>query len=184
MRIIAGTFRSRRIRTLPGRHLRPISDRLRESLFNILQRRVPGSVFLDAYAGSGAVGIEALSRGAHKVFFIEKHPRALALIRENLAGLGIEEAFEVLAEDVGAGLRGLARQGIETDICFLGPPYAETEEYERTLNLLGELKIVGEGGLVIAQHATRHRLGESYGRLRRTRLVRVGSNALSFYEPG
>lgn len=184
MRIIAGTFRSRRIRTLPGRHLRPISDRLRESLFNILQQRVPGSVFLDAYAGSGAVGIEALSRGARKVFFIEKHPRAVALIGENLASLGIAEAFEVLAEDVCAGLRALARQGVEADLCFLGPPYAETEEYERTLNLLGELKIVGEGGLVIAQHPTRHALGDRYGRLCRARLVRVGSNALSFYEPG
>ena len=159
MRIIAGTFRSRRLRTLPGLHLRPISDRLRETLFDILQQRVPGSVFIDAYAGSGAVGIEAVSRGARKVFFIEKHPRAVALIRENLASLGIEEAFEVLAEDVGVGLRGLERRAIEADICFLGPPYAETEEYERTLNVLGELKVVRRGGIVIAQHPTRHALG-------------------------
>lgn len=183
MRIIAGTFRSRRIGTLPGRHVRPIPERLRETLFNILQPRVPASVFIDAYAGSGAVGIEALSRGARQVFFIEKHARAVALIRENLGCLGIEEGFEVFAEDVCAGLRALARRGVEAGICFLGPPYAETQEYERALSLLGELKIIHAGGIVIAQHARRHVLGETYGRLRHARLVREGTNVLSFYEP-
>lgn len=183
MRVIAGEFRSRRLRTLPGRHVRPMPNRLRETLFDILQPHLPQSTFIDAYAGSGAVGIEALSRGAAKVFFLEKHRAALAVIRENLKALGVGEEAEVVGEDACTGLESLARRGLATDICFLGPPYTAPEEYDRALGLLGRGKVIRSGGVVIAQHTTRQELGDSYGVLRRSRTIRQGTNALSFYEP-
>lgn len=182
MRIIAGRFRSRRLRTLPGRHVRPIPDRLRETLFDILQARVLGSVFVDAYAGSGSVGLEALSRGAAKLFFLENHRAAAAVIRENLKSLGVTDAAEIVAEDSTRGIGSLARRRIQADICFLGPPYTRPREYERALGLLGRIGLVRTNGIVVAQHATRQELEEGYGRLRRTRLVVQGTNALSFYE--
>src|SRR5437016_2024000 len=96
MRVIAGEFRSRLLKTLPGLALRPTPDRLREALFNVLAPRIEGALFLDAYAGSGSVGIEALSRGAAHVIFFEKHPGATQIIRENLASLGIEARATVV----------------------------------------------------------------------------------------
>ena len=182
MRIIAGRFRSRCLRTLAGRHVRPIPDRLRETLFDILQAQVPGSVFVDAYAGSGSVGLEGLSRGAAKVFLIENHRAALAVIRENLKSLGITDDAEILAEDTCRGFNSLVRRCIQADICFLGPPYTVPREYDRALGLLGKIELVRFGGLVVAQHAPRQELKEGYGRLRRTRVVVQGTNALCFYE--
>src|SRR5438445_10899590 len=118
MRVIAGEFRSRRLKTLPGQALRPTPDRLREALFNILSPRIAGATFLDSYAGSGAVGIEALSRGAAHATFIEKHPAAVDLIRENLAALGLEDRANIVR-----GAAATALPSHQADIYFLDPPY-------------------------------------------------------------
>src|SRR5208337_2882031 len=137
MRIIAGTFRSRQLKSLKGLALRPTSDRLRESLFNVLAERIPGCRFLDVFAGTGAVGIEALSRGAAEAVFIENHSPAATLIQKNLDSLGIRGRARILKLD---GLRGLQRLAAEHtfasapfDIVFLDPPYAAAEEYGRVL---------------------------------------------------
>jgi 16S rRNA (guanine966-N2)-methyltransferase len=174
MRIIAGEFRSRRLKTLPGLALRPTLDRMRESLFSVLAARVPGCVFVDAYAGCGAVGIEALSRGAARAVFLEKHLPAVRLIRENLASLGIADRAQVVA---GPAAARLAR--FPGDIVFLDPPYDQAGEYLRALNVLGG----NPPPLVIAQHASRFELADAYGRLRRVRLLKQGDNSLSFFEP-
>src|SRR3954462_5476609 len=129
MRVIAGEFRSRRLKTLPGQSLRPTPDRLREALFNILAPRIAGATFLDAYAGSGAVGIEALSRGAAHAIFIEKHPAAVQIIRDNLESLGIAARATVVR---GAAVTVLPRY--EADIYFLDPPYTAPAEYQSALN--------------------------------------------------
>ncbi len=174
MRVIGGEFRSRRLKSLPGAKLRPTPDRLRETLFDILGARVAGAVFLDAYAGSGAVGIEALSRGAARAIFIEKHRRAVAVIRENLAGLGVEGRAEVIHGEV------LARLGQHAaDIVFLDPPYELERECRSALRVLGG----APPSLVVAQHAARLSLEDDYGALGRFRLLRQGDNALSFFEP-
>lgn len=149
-------------------------DRMRETLFNILQGRIEGKVFADLYAGTGAVGIEALSRGARQVFFAENAPMAWRLIEQNLKDLGIGREASIQRGDVGRVL-----PNIEADVYFLGPPYAADEAYEKTLTALGEK----ECDLVIVQHARRRDLPERYGKLQRTRLVKMGSNALSFFEP-
>jgi 16S rRNA (guanine(966)-N(2))-methyltransferase RsmD len=175
MRIIAGEFRSRRLKSLPGDATRPTPDRLRETIFDILQTRIAGAVFVDAYAGTGAVGIEALSRGARHVFFLEKNRAALEAIRQNLASLKAERRATVYA---GAALLTLERCRA-ADIVFLDPPYDLEREYPAALELLGR----NPPGLVIAQHPFRLKLDDTYGSLRRTRLLKQGDNALSFYTP-
>ena len=172
MRVIGGEFRSRRLKTLPGPALRPTPDRLRESLFSVLAPRIEGCVFLDAYAGCGAVGIEALSRGAARAVFIERHKPAARLIQENLRSLGAELRALVVC---GPSQKHLGR--LEADIVFLDPPYDLDREYGQALRLLAERP----PSLVIAQHSTRHALEEAYGPLRRTRELRQGDNVLSFY---
>src|SRR5438046_2603965 len=122
MRVIGGRFRSRKLKSLPGLAIRPTPDRLREALFNVLARQIEGSVFLDAYAGSGAVGIEALSRGAKHVILIERNAQALAVIRQNLLSLGIDKEATVIRGSVASSLRGYA-----PDIAFLDPPYQDTQ---------------------------------------------------------
>lgn len=175
MRVIGGEFRSRRLKTLPGEALRPTPDRLRESLFDVLGPEIEGAVFLDAYAGTGAVGIEALSRGAARAIFIEAERAAVRVLRENLASLGLNTGrAEVVHAHV---LKCLA--SYRADIVFLDPPYALDREYEPALKLLAE----NPPRLVIVQHHRRHELTPQYGRLRRVRQLRQGQNALSFYRP-
>ena len=144
MRVIAGKYRSRVLQSLKGADIRPTSDRLRETLFDILTAGNPaalaGTVWLDLFAGTGAVGIEALSRGAGMVHFVEKSKSAAELIRKNLRSLKIESEFNVLQRDAIRGLGSLAEQGVLADFAFLDPPYALTELYGKTLEALAELK--------------------------------------------
>jgi 16S rRNA (guanine966-N2)-methyltransferase len=173
MRVIAGEFRSRRLKTLPGLALRPTPDRLREALFNVLAPRIAGCAFLDAYAGCGAVGIEALSRGAARCTFLEKHKGAVRVIRENLATLGLESRAVVVHGSAPAYLSQLT-----ADIVFLDPPYNLENEYEASLQVLGQ----SAPPLAVVQHTPRLVLKESYGLLRRTRILKQGDNTLSFFE--
>lgn len=171
--MIGGKFRSRRLKTLPGLGTRPTPDRLRESLFNVLAPRIEGCVFLDAYAGTGAVGIEALSRGARRCIFVEKNRAAVAVIRENLAALDLENRGELLT---GKALPLLER--LTADIVFLDPPYELASEYDSALTVLDRLK----AELVIVQHASRVVPKPEYGNLLRYRTLKQGDNVLSFYE--
>jgi 16S rRNA (guanine(966)-N(2))-methyltransferase RsmD len=175
MRVIAGEFRSRRLKSIPGAATRPTPGRLRETLFDILAPRIPGSAFLDAYAGSGAVGIEALSRGAGHAFFLERHRAALEVIRQNLASLDLEPRATIVAGPV---LLTIPR--CPADIVFLDPPYDLEREYAAVLEILSETP----PPLVVVQHSVRQALGDVYGALRRTRIVKQGDNALSFYAAG
>lgn len=172
MRVIGGEFRSRVLKTLPGLATRPTPDRMRETLFNVLAPQIADTIFLDAYAGTGAVGIEALSRGARRAIFVEKNRAAVEVIRQNLATLGIENRAEVYT---GKTLQVLER--IKADIIFLDPPYENAAEYEAALTALGAT----ETQRVIAQHASRCTLKEEYGTLKRYRILKQGDNSLSFY---
>ncbi len=181
MRIVAGQFRSRVLKS-PGKlRLRPTSDRLRETLFSILGPSVEDSLFVDVYAGTGAVGIEALSRGAREVIFIEKHSGAAALIRANLERLGITGGAEVLAVDALRGLEVLASRHVLADFIFLDPPYKEAGEYERALDFLDGAHLLAPAGRIIVEHGRRRELPERLMRLERSRLIEQGDAALSFY---
>lgn len=183
MRVIAGTYRSRPLSAPPGRVTRPTSDRLRETLFNVLAPRVKGSIFLDLYAGSGAVGIEALSRGAREVVFVEQAPPALKTIRANLSLLKIDSGYALESFSAAAAIKRLATQGREVDILFLDPPYEAADEYDLILNLLGGVcsALLKAEAIVIAERAKRHQLAENYGTLQRYRTLHQGDAGLSFY---
>lgn len=185
MRVIAGKFRSRSLKSLKGLALRPTSDRLRETLFNVLAERVADARFVDAFAGTGAVGIEALSRGAREVIFIENHVPAVALIRKNLQALGIQSLGSVLALDTLRGLQRLVANppaaSSLVDIVYLDPPYAAAQDYRRVLTFLGAAPFLAEGSLVIAEHRSSVELPAAFGNLWRVRVLRQGDATLSFY---
>ena len=183
MRVIAGIYRSRTLRSLKGQALRPTSDRLRETLFNILGPDLPGSTFVDLYAGTGAVGIEALSRGALLAMFVERHEPAANLIQRNLESLGVGEEAEILIVDVLRALKRLEARHVRAQFIFLDPPYALKDEYERTLDYLGNSPLVATGGRIIAEHLKKHKLPERFGGLELARRVEQGDAALSFYRP-
>jgi 16S rRNA (guanine966-N2)-methyltransferase len=185
MRIIAGEHRSRILAAPRGMDTRPTSDRLRETLFNILGPRVPGSRFADLYAGSGAVGLEAISRGALHVHFAENAAPAIAAIRENLKALNIAKNFMLHEKGALGVLDKLAQQGSAQDIFFLDPPYEAANEYEQTLKLLGSVaheRLLAPSAIVVAEHAKRTPLAGHYGALTRTRILNQGAAALSFYQ--
>jgi 16S rRNA (guanine966-N2)-methyltransferase len=192
MRIIAGTFRSRLLQAPAGLATRPTSDRLRETLFNVLAPRIEGANFLDLYAGSGAVGLEALSRGAQRVVFVERAQPALKALRVNLEKLGVRDGFAIHAgpvrEFLGQSLRRASSEPRSFDVVFLDPPYDAGEEYEETLGTLGRIGagpptmgLLATDAFVIAEHRRKERLQDRYGSLARTRVLEQGDAALSFY---
>jgi len=184
MRIIAGKFRSRQLKSLKGLALRPTSDMLRETLFNILGPRVEGSCFLDLFAGTGAVGIEAISRGAIAAAFVENHPAAIRLIRENLTSLEIKVEARIIASSVGAALEKLQKERTAVfDFIFLDPPYSNEKDYEATLRALENSSLITESTIVIAEHHKSFQLPASLGQFERVRALRQGDAALSFYRP-
>jgi 16S rRNA (guanine966-N2)-methyltransferase len=182
MRIISGKYRGRPLRAIAGLDVRPTSDRLRETLFNVLTAGAPGALegttWLDLYAGTGAVGIEALSRGAGLVMFVEKTKQAARAIRENLKSLEISDGAEVIEQDV---LRALPQLNTSYDYCFFDPPYRMEGQYEGVLRALSELTVMRTGGVVIAEHDKRFDPGDGVGEVKRYRTLLQGDAGLSFY---
>ena len=187
LRVIAGKYRSRPLASFPGQDLRPTSDRLRETLFNVLTAGNPSAlestVWLDLFAGTGAVGIEALSRGAAQVYFAEASARAANLIQKNLTSLSIASRFEVLHKEACQALRLLEARGVTAGFVFLDPPYHMRKAYGQVLQQLAPSPLLTLNSLVIAEHEKRFDPGETFGELQRFRLLKQGDTALSFYRP-
>jgi 16S rRNA (guanine966-N2)-methyltransferase len=184
MRVIAGTYRSRLLQAPRGTSTRPTSDRLRETLFNIIHSRLEGCRFVDLYAGTGAVGIEAISRGAAQVWFAENSDFALEALRENLKALKITRSFTLEDRGTGAMLQRLSKLPAPVDLVYLDPPYEAAAEYEATLGFLGSVRgrqTLAPGALVIAEHGSKATLPNRYGALEHFRLLKQGDAALSFY---
>jgi len=183
MRVIAGRFRSRILTAPRGMKTRPTSDRLRETLFNVLAPSIEGARFVDLYAGSGAVGIEAISREAEFVWFAENASAAVKAVRENLASLKVSDGFAIEARGAVVLLDELVKRGEKVDLVFLDPPYEAAAEYARTLELLGGRgsAMLAEDARVIAEHWSKEELAASYGQLERVRVLKQGDAALSFY---
>jgi 16S rRNA (guanine966-N2)-methyltransferase len=180
MRVIAGVYRSRLLTAPRGFTTRPTSDRLRETLFNVLAARVEGAVFADLYAGSGAVGIEAISRGARMVYFVDQAPPAVAAIRANLAALQIKSGFKIECVSVAAGLR---RMDERCSIVFMDPPYSAEEDYAKTLGGIGARAetLLTQDGIVVVEHSRKMDAGDKIGPLERYRVLTQGDAGLSFY---
>jgi len=185
MRVIAGTLRRRTLEAPAGMATRPTSDRLRETVFNVLAPRIEGARFLDLYAGSGAVGIEAVSRGAQNVIMVERAAPALKILRGNLEKLGLRSGVRVEAVSVTEFLKKLRPESTAFvfDIVFLDPPYDAQDEYALTLGLLGgdASRLLAKDAVVIAEHRRKEKLEDRYGMLGRTRVLEQGDAALSFY---
>ena len=185
MRVIAGKFRSRTLRSLRGQNIRPTSDRLRETLFNVLTAGSPtaleNTIWIDLFAGTGAVGIEALSRGAKHVYFIDNSPDAAAMIRANLDSLGIKDNYKILSDDLLRAFWRMERQHVAADVVFLDPPYRQQEAYAQTLRCLAESSVVWAMSLVIAEHDSKFDPGAEFLPLRRFRKLTQGDSTLSFY---
>jgi len=188
MRVISGEYGGRILRSLSGREIRPTSDRLRETLFNVLTAGNPtaleGTVWMDLFAGTGAVGVEALSRGAKQVYFVENSDRAARLIERNLQSLGIKSGYKILHDDLSLILWRSRRQHLVADVVFLDPPYHMRDAYKKTLDALAESTLVWAMSLVIAQHEKEFDPGDEFGSLGRFRKLVQGNNALSFYRIG
>jgi 16S rRNA (guanine966-N2)-methyltransferase len=184
VRVIAGKFKNRRLKTLVGTTTRPTSDRLKESLFNVLRDRIQGAIFLDAFAGSGSVGIEALSRGAKFAAFIEMSPQAGKLILENLTNLKTlsEKDFFLVCLKADRALKRLSQMPNKFDIVFIDPPYSDWNEYPRFFEQLQESQLLSERAIVIAEHSKRLTLKEQFGQLIRFREIKQGESVLSFYQ--
>jgi 16S rRNA (guanine966-N2)-methyltransferase len=180
MRVIGGTYGGRRLRTVEGMDVRPTSDRMRETLFNILRPHVEGSRFLDICAGSGAIGLEAISRGAAQVTFIDNSRRACSVIEANLHTLGLENEGAIMNRDAATALKHLAQAGKVFDIAFFDPPYA-SDIYHTVMRLLDEQSLLSVDAIVVVEHRAKTPLKDQYGRLRMYRVIKQGESALAFY---
>lgn len=180
MRIIAGELKGRRLVTPRGATTRPTADQVRIALMDALTPWLPGARMLDLFAGAGGVGLEALSRGAAHVTFVERDARAVAALRTNVAALGAGARAGIVRDDVVRALGRLARQGACFDIVFLDPPY-ETMLTAATLAMVGSVGVVRPGAIVVAQHPTKRPPAEPLGALGAWRARRFGETTLTFF---
>lgn len=182
MRVIAGSQKGRRLKEPTYAHLRPTSVRVREALFSILGERVTGAHVLDLYAGTGAIGIEALSRGAQHVVFVEPHPSSLRVLRENLRRCAYAQGATIVPCSASLFLRRRARSCAEPfEIVFADPPYTSTN-LEHLLSLLDENVRVASQSMIILEHSCKATVPQETGRLTRIRQSRYGDTSLTFYE--
>lgn len=180
MRVIAGIYKGRRLKTLEGLSVRPTSDRLRETIFNILTPRIEGARFADICAGSGAIGIEALSRGAQYVTFIESSIKAARIISENLRNCGIRRDYRVINRDVIRALKSLASENAQFDIIYFDPPY-NSELYTPVMWVIAKHNLLAEDGVVIVEHRRQAPLTANYDQLRPYRQLTHGETHLTFF---
>jgi 16S rRNA (guanine966-N2)-methyltransferase len=180
MRVIAGKSKGKKLKSPKG-NTRPLSDQAKESLFNILQPYTEGSRFLDLFAGSGGVGIEAISRGAVLSVFVELDKKTVQVIRDNLALCGFTDKAEVYNYDVLRSVKILKRKEDKFDIIFIGAPYG-SPALESVMEELSDGTLLDDGGIVIAEYRAKHNISEEFGKLKRVREARYGDTVLSFYE--
>ncbi len=180
VRIIAGKYRGRRLKTLKGRAVRPTSDRVREAIFSVIGNKVMDAEVLDLFAGTGALGFEALSRGARRVVFVDKSPRVIELIKDHVFALGVEKECEILRMDAKGAIRFLQKTGGSFDIIFLDPPYKKGIS-EENLKILGEGGLLKTGAMVVAEHEKETVLSDQYGDLNLQSRKIYGSTSVSFY---
>ena len=180
MRVISGRYKGRRLKGPDGTELRPTGDRLKETLFNILGPSIGGAAVLDVFGGTGAIGIEALSRGAREVVFIENTTAGERLIHQNLRLCGIGSGYRILQQDVFKALRSLSRQGFQADIAFFDPPY-NWEPYRDLIEITVNKGLLLEHGRTVIEHHRKALLPETGEGYQRVRIVRQGDHCLSFY---
>jgi 16S rRNA (guanine(966)-N(2))-methyltransferase RsmD len=180
MKIGSGRFCGRSIQVPKGLKTRPTSGRLKKALFDIIAPELPGARVLDLFAGAGALGLEALSRGASHVVFVERRKSAIAAIENNLEKLGVTDQAEVFQGEAAKVLHHLSQRREEVHVVLIDPPYG-AGVYEVVMGRIDEASIVGSEGLVIVEHHHKIELDDAYGSLHKRRVVRAGESCLTFY---
>ena len=181
MRVIGGIKGSRKLKSVKSKSTRPTMDRVRESIFNILGEKVVDSKFLDLFAGSGGIGIEALRRGAKEVFFVENNYKAAKVLKENLANLGFEGESKILKMDFERAVKSMAREGEKFDIVYIDPPYA-SELSVVSLRLLSVLDILEKDGFILSENFHKDKLDKRFGKLELFRVKKIGDTCVSFFK--
>lgn len=179
IRIISGIYKGKRLNKVRSPLVRPIPDKLKESLFNIIQEELKGSVFLDGFAGTGSVGIEALSRGAEKVVFIDEYFPAIRVIKTNLKKCGVEDRVQIIHKEFNRAVIQLAKENMKFDMIFLDPPYKLIEE-RNPLKVIKKREILESGGKIILRHYYKTKFEAKYYEPQRQ--VTIGDDTLSFYQ--
>ena len=179
VRVIAGTAKGHKLDVPRGLTVRPTPDRAKEALFNIIGGRIVDSCFLDLYAGSGAIGIEALSRGAHEVVFVEKRPNVARIIERNLVRTGFEEDARIVLADAAQALEMMGRESRVFDLIFADPPY-NAKKAPGILQIIGRKEVLNENGLVVWEHASAVRIPANIGKLVSVKEVRYGDTSFAF----
>lgn len=180
MRVITGTAKGRKLRTPKGMETRPTADRVKEALFNMLGNRVLNAVFLDLFAGTGSVGIEALSRGAAQAIFVEIDPGAFRVLQDNLTLTGLLYRAETYRLDYTMALDRLRNRGIVFDLVFIDPPYLKNHE-KIALGLINDYSLLHEEGFVIVESSKKDQLPEQVGQLMMVRQEKYGDTLLNIY---
>ena len=183
MRVITGTARGRRLKAVPGLSTRPTSDRVKEAIFSMIGPFFDGGTVLDLFAGTGALGIEALSRGADRAVFVDRERASVETVRDNLAACGFADRAVVYQSDAMRAIRLLARRGAAFDIAFLDPPY-RFAGLDALMRDLAEAELLRPGAVVVAEHTSDRALPERIGPLRRFRRGEYGDTAVTLYEFG
>lgn len=183
MRIISGEWKGRRLISVKGKSTRPTSDRVRESVFNILRDRVNESNILDIFAGTGSMGFEALSRGGMEAVFIEKNNKAANVIAQNAKLLGCIDMIKIIKKDVFKAIDDLAREKYIFDLIFMDPPY-NTKIESSVLSAILEANILSRPGLIVIEHDSNDRMPNDVGILMRTDMRKYGNTGVSLYERG
>jgi len=178
IRIIGGKYKGKRLKKVPGDVVRPMPDKLKESLFNILQDDVRGSVFLDGFAGTGSVGIEALSRGAERAVFIEEYYPAVKVIKMNVEKCDVKDQVRIMHKEFNRAVIQLSRQKAKFDLIFLDPPYKLLEE-RNPLKVINKREILAEGGKIILRRFYKTKFAAKFFNLQRQ--VTLGDDTLAFY---
>lgn len=180
MRVVAGERKGMPLKAVTGTTTRPTTDKVKESIFNIIGPFFDGGTALDLFAGSGGLGIEALSRGAEKAIFVEKDPRAFQILKENIKKCRYDEITELFKTDASRAVKGLIKREIEIDYLFMDPPYRKTEYYD-LVSTLAECGKLSKNAIIVCEHAKEYSLPEAYGPYTLTRQETYGETIISIY---
>jgi len=178
MRVISGKYKGRRLKSFNADHIRPTMDRVKESLFNIIQADLPDALVLDLFSGTGSLGIEALSRGAQEVCFVESHPTSIRIIRDNLKSLGIEDDYKIFTQDVFKFLQGTSP--INYQIVFIDPPFTKAWAH-RVMEAVSECKFLASRALIAIEAAKQERIDDNYPGLELLDRRQFGDKSLSLF---
>ncbi|SER96860.1 16S rRNA (guanine966-N2)-methyltransferase [Gracilibacillus ureilyticus] len=184
MRVIAGKYKGHRIQAVPNKLTRPTSDKVKESLFQIIGPFFDEGICLDLFAGSGSLAIEALSRGMEQAILVDKQPKAISVIKSNVNHIGLEKHVEIYRNDAIRALKAIKKRDIKFDIIFLDPPYYKTS-YEKLLNTIDEYDLVKDNGLIVCEHDASYQLDVDFSNYRLKKRDKLGNTTgISIYEKG